>query len=131
MDNDSNFGTYLKKLRESRNIKTSALANKSGVSASYISRLEEGSRKTPQPDILQKLAPHLGVGYFELMIKAGHIPKDSDALLVDDDLSKQIILNMTESKKQLFKELNDLDEETIFSLVQFIQNFKRSNFKKD
>ncbi|MCK4257568.1 MAG: transcriptional regulator [Halanaerobiales bacterium] len=131
MGNDSTFGVYLKKLRESRNLKISSLAKKSGVSTSYLSRIEEGSRKTPQPDILRKLTPHLDVGYFELMLKAGHIPEDSEILFVDDDQTKQLILNMSESKKHLFKELDDLDEETIFSLVEFIQNFKKCNFKKD
>ncbi|MCK4259579.1 MAG: helix-turn-helix domain-containing protein [Halanaerobiales bacterium] len=40
MSDNATFGVYLKKLRESRNLKISSLAKKSGVSTSYISRIQ-------------------------------------------------------------------------------------------
>lgn len=126
MNNKTNFGLYFKNLRESQRLTITALANKSEVSPSYLSRIEKGNRNAPQPEILGKLAPHLNIGYLELMLKAGHIPKDSDVLLVDDDQTKHIILNMSESKKILFKELDYLDEETINSFIDLIKNFKRN-----
>ncbi len=131
MINKINFGLYLKKLRNSKGLTISELAKISDVSPSYISRIEKGNRNPPHPEVLQKLAHNLNVGYLELMLKAGHIPEDSDALLIDDDQTKHIILNMSESKKILFEELDCLDEETIYSFISFIKTFKRNFNNKD
>lgn len=71
------FGEYLRRLREFKSLSTHDLAEISGVSQSYISHVENGRKQSsPAPEILRKLAPALGVPYAELMVKAGHISYD-------------------------------------------------------
>lgn len=55
------------------------LADRSGVSAAYISQLENGNRGVPSPDVLMKLSEGLNIPYTELMQIAGYLEKtDSD-----------------------------------------------------
>lgn len=49
------FGTFLKKIRTAADMTTSDLANKSGVSQSYISQLENNVR-LPSDKVMEKLA---------------------------------------------------------------------------
>ncbi|NHN33565.1 helix-turn-helix domain-containing protein [Paenibacillus agricola] len=74
------FGRKLREYRKERSLSTHELAEKSGVSQSYISHLESG-RKTgmPSPEILKKLADPLGVEYSHLMYDAGHIEEAQKA----------------------------------------------------
>jgi transcriptional regulator with XRE-family HTH domain len=66
------FGKYLKELRKSKKITVKALADKSGVSQSYLTNVENNKRGIPSPEILKKISGPLGVTYEELMIKAGY-----------------------------------------------------------
>lgn len=61
------FGKKLKDLRESKGLGVNQLAVKSGVSASNISRFENGQRKGPTLETVKKLSKALGVSisYFE------------------------------------------------------------------
>lgn len=49
------------------------LAELSGVSVMYISRLESGERVKPSPEIIAKLAKGLEEPYEKLMVEAGYI----------------------------------------------------------
>ncbi|MBO8162042.1 MAG: helix-turn-helix transcriptional regulator [Thermosipho sp. (in: Bacteria)] len=83
-----NIGEYIKKLREEKNLSINQLALYSDVSAAHISRIERGLRE-PSPDILKKLATHLGVTYEELMYVAGYIKTFSN--IKKDDLQNEIL----------------------------------------
>lgn len=65
------FGEKLKILREQKRLGVNQLALKSGVSASQISRFENGQRKDPTLETVRKLASALGVSisYFSEDIK--------------------------------------------------------------
>ncbi|MCC6117107.1 helix-turn-helix domain-containing protein [Lactiplantibacillus plantarum] len=65
------FGSDLKQLRQSKNIGVNELALHSGVSASQISRFENGKKSNPKSSTLQKLAKGLGVPEAELFKMAG------------------------------------------------------------
>lgn len=69
------FGKYLKSLRESAGLTIRELDKRSGVSHSYISKMESGAKGIPSPDILRKLAGPIGMTHTELMVLAGHIPE--------------------------------------------------------
>ncbi|WP_261301821.1 helix-turn-helix domain-containing protein [Paenibacillus andongensis] len=49
------------------------LADRSGVSAAYISQLENGNRGIPSPEVLMKLSEGLNTSYSELMDIAGYL----------------------------------------------------------
>lgn len=55
------FGKLLKKFREERGMSLQGLANKSGVTASYIHRLETGERRRPGTFILEGIGNALNV----------------------------------------------------------------------
>lgn len=73
MTKDLKFGNYLKSLRKENGLTIRQLEEKSGVSNAYLSQLENGKRGLPSPEILMKIHIPLGVGYDELMEKAGYI----------------------------------------------------------
>ncbi|MDU7150095.1 MAG: helix-turn-helix transcriptional regulator [Clostridium sp.] len=49
------FGSLLKRKRIERNLTLEELANKTGVSVAYLSRLENGIRVNPSMKIMQKI----------------------------------------------------------------------------
>lgn len=50
------FGEYLRQTRREKNFKTIQLANLLGISASYLSSLESGSRTPPSFELVKKMA---------------------------------------------------------------------------
>ncbi|WP_248924931.1 helix-turn-helix domain-containing protein [Paenibacillus hamazuiensis] len=70
------------KLRDMRKLKgytIRELSDRSGVSAAYISQLENGNRGVPSPEVLQKLSEGLNTPYDELMRLAGYLDRDREA----------------------------------------------------
>lgn len=121
---DEHFGTYLRYLRNLRNLSVTRLAELAEISPSYISQIENGGRSTPQPEILRKIAPHLDVGFYELMVKAGYLNTETDDLHIDDETTKELFASLTEGKKELLRVVEGLSEETIFLLAKTIRNIK-------
>lgn len=70
------FGSYLKRLRKGKKLTVRQLDLYSGVSHSYISQMEGGSRGIPSPEILEKLSKPLGIDYEELMRAAGYLEEN-------------------------------------------------------
>lgn len=85
------FCDVLRTLRERQGLSMRQLAEKSGVSAAEISRIESGFRQKPSPDLLRALAPALGVPYNTLMVEAGYLERvvehagHSEHLFHDED----------------------------------------------
>lgn len=77
------FGQQLKSIRQERKIGLNQLAMLSGVSASQISRIENGKMSTPKVNTIKKLAKGLKYNELELMKIAGYV--------ADDELSENII----------------------------------------
>jgi len=51
----TSFGTYLKKVREGKNIKIRQLAKNVGKTPTYLSDIENGNNKPPGKDLLEKI----------------------------------------------------------------------------
>ena len=60
------FGKMLKKLREERGLSLGKLSEMTGISSSYINRLEKSKRKSPGFPMLVALAEALGVDVWVL-----------------------------------------------------------------
>lgn len=60
MDLLSRFATNVRKLREKKKLSQKALADKVGISVSYVSMLERGQRSPPL-ETIEKMAKALGV----------------------------------------------------------------------
>lgn len=72
------FGEYLKHLREKKKMSIRKLSTYSGVSAGYLSQIENGGRSTPSPSVIKKLAKGLKTPYEDMMRAAGYIKQDED-----------------------------------------------------
>ncbi len=70
---ESNFGHFLKRLRDRQRMSLRDVEKESGVSNAYIAQLEKGDRPAPSPDILKKLARAYNVTVRELLLRAGYL----------------------------------------------------------
>ncbi|MFH5185445.1 helix-turn-helix domain-containing protein [Paenibacillus sp. TAB 01] len=73
-----NFYEQLRDMRKLKGFTIRELSDRSGVSAAYISQLENGNRSVPSPDVLMKLSEGLNTPYPELMRLAGYLETSSD-----------------------------------------------------
>jgi transcriptional regulator with XRE-family HTH domain len=71
------FGIYLRDLRRARRLTLREVEERSSVSNSYLSQVENGHIRQPSPHVLQKLAEAYGVAYEHLMMRAGYIRPDA------------------------------------------------------
>lgn len=70
-----NLGQLIKEHREAAELSQKKLSNACGMSDSTISKIEDGSRPTPQWDTLCKIAKALDFHPFEILLEAGYITK--------------------------------------------------------
>jgi transcriptional regulator with XRE-family HTH domain len=71
------FGSYMRRLRKSKGLTLKQVETQAKVSNAYISQIERGLRRPPQPDILKRLAKVYDVPHRDLLIAAGHLEEDS------------------------------------------------------
>ncbi len=69
---ETNFGHFLRSLREKQRLSLREAEKESGVSNAYIAQIERGDRR-PSPDILRKLARSYKVTVRELLMRAGYL----------------------------------------------------------
>jgi len=83
----SDFGEYLRSLREGQKLSLREVAAKTGVSVSYITQIENGRRNAPGPEVLKKLAPAYNVPVRDLLKAAGYLDdlKQIRPVLSDDE----------------------------------------------
>lgn len=108
------FGAYLKKLRKDNGLTIRELEKQSGVSNAYLSQLENGKRGIPTPDILMKIHEPLGVGYDELMEKAGYISSTTKNELLPETIQTMntfgdLVELISNATKMFLKSIRDED----------------------
>ena len=79
------FYSALRDIRKRKGFTIREVSERSGVSAAYISQIENNQRSTPSPDILYKLSEGLQSSYNELMRLAGYLehPAERDEQRVE------------------------------------------------
>ena len=87
------IGVYLKTQRENRELSLGQVEAISGVSKSYLSKLERGERSDPSPEILRKLSSVYNVPYEELMEVAGFI----DSSFIKGEIEKIPVLGLVKA----------------------------------
>lgn len=65
------LGRFIRQHRGGQGLSLRELADKSGVSYTTIFRWEEGTYSVPKVEMLERLAPHLGVRLTDLFAVAG------------------------------------------------------------
>ena len=76
---ENQFGQYLRKIRKEQKITLTELALETGLSQSYLSQIENGTRPIPSIEILTKLKDTLDADPVEFMNMAGFIPSIVEA----------------------------------------------------
>jgi transcriptional regulator with XRE-family HTH domain len=78
------IGAVLRRAREVRVLSAVEAARSAGISAAYLSKLENDAVKKPSPPVLHRLSQVLAVPYAELMRLSGYqVPGESDARAAD------------------------------------------------
>ncbi|WP_068773733.1 helix-turn-helix domain-containing protein [Paenibacillus sp. FJAT-26967] len=107
------FYDKLRDLRKLKGYTIRELADRSGVSAGYISQLENGNRNVPSPEVLMKLSEGLNIPYADLMTIAGYLESpDAEVLLPKTPVNLRRFLH---DNDLIFDgiELTDMDKEWI------------------
>ncbi len=83
IESAGSFGSTLREERRKRKLTLSHLASQSGMSASYLSRIEHGQLPPPSAKIMRRLAIALNIEIGALQAAAGLIPERVIAVLRD------------------------------------------------
>lgn len=113
------FGAMLKYLREKNKLSLAQLSELTGISASYISRIEIGERKAPSYPIIEKLANALGVPISNLLNVASSEDNRNDAVTIS-----QLIYSNNIKLSENGKPLNVNTKEQFIELINFIINME-------
>ena len=112
-----NFGSMLRHLREERGLSLAELGEITGVSASYINRIELGERKAPSYPIIEKLARGLSISTSSLMSTAG--VSDSDK--IDDAKTvTELIFSNNVTLEEGGPAINVNTKKQLVEIVEFI-----------
>lgn len=94
-DRQSDFGAYLKRIRERKGWTTRVAASHFGVSQAYITKLEHHERRRPpSTDLVKRVADVYGVDVREAMHEAGYryeIPAVLDLQIGVDDAFRRLL----------------------------------------
>ena len=93
------FGAVLKQAREVRELSAIDAARAAGISAAYLSKLENDAVKRPSPHVLHQLSEALAVPYAELMRLSGYrVPGESNGN-PSDAVSAALFADLTEDER--------------------------------
>jgi len=95
----SEFGAFIKQIRESKSLTLNQVALYSEISAAQLSRIETGKRGIPKPPTIKKISDALKYDYDELMRVAGYISSEDTVNVAGQDI------NLTPEELKIFKEL--------------------------
>lgn len=60
------YQNRMKQIRKERGITLTSVSEKTGISVGYLSHLENGTRKNPSIEIMDKIAKALGKSVFDV-----------------------------------------------------------------
>jgi len=93
------FGVMLRQAREAREMSGMDAARAAGISAAYLSKLENDAVKKPSPHVLHQLSEALAVPYAELMRLSGYrVPGESNATTIDT-VSAALFADLTDDER--------------------------------
>lgn len=111
----ASLGAALRQAREVRDLPAADTARMAGISAAYLSKLENDAVKRPSPHVLHALSEALGVPYADLMRLTGYrVPGESDS-------SGQTV------SAALFADLTDDEREELLAYLAFYRARRRSD----
>lgn len=114
------LGDFIKHEREAQSMTLAMLAEKTGVSASYINRMERGDRKTPSIKIIERLSRALNVPVSSFLTSA-----KTDIVLSENIPTLSQLLYANDFKiKEGYAELANKEKKALIELFEFISDMK-------
>lgn len=93
------IGRLLKRTRQVRALSATDVARAAGISAAYLSKLENDAVKKPSPPVLHQLSEALAVPYAELMRLSGYPVPGEDAPPKADTIAAALFADITEDER--------------------------------
>lgn len=93
------MGRLLKRTRQVRALSATDVARAAGISAAYLSKLENDAVKRPSPPVLHQLSEALAVPYTELMRLSGYPVPGEDAAPTSDTIGAALFADITEDER--------------------------------
>ena len=93
------IGRLLKRTRQVRALSATEVARAAGISAAYLSKLENDAVKKPSPPVLHQLSEALAVPYSELMRLSGYPVPGEDEPVKVDSIGAALFADITEDER--------------------------------
>lgn len=93
------IGRVLKRTRQVRALSATDVARAAGISAAYLSKLENDAVKKPSPPVLHQLSEALAVPYSELMRLSGYPVPGDDPPTRADTIGAALFAGITEDER--------------------------------
>ena len=94
------LGAALRQARQVRTLSAVDAARAAGISAAYLSKLENDAVKKPSPPVLHQLSEALAVPYTELMRLSGYrVPGEHDRRATDT-VGAALFADITEDERE-------------------------------
>ena len=94
------MGTALRQAREVRELSANDAARSAGISAAYLSKLENDAVKKPSPHVLHQLSEALAVPYAELMRLSGYPVPDESASNGSTTVGAALFADLTDDERE-------------------------------
>ena len=96
----ASFGTALRQAREVRGLSGVDAAREAGISAAYLSKLENDAVKRPSPHVLVRLSEALTVPYAELMRLCGYRVPGEAAANGTNTVGAALLADLTDEEQE-------------------------------
>ena len=126
------FGKFIKRLRQHKELSLKEVEKSTGISNSYLSQIENGKRKPPHPSLLKKLAILYGVRTQELLERAGYIDEEHDRKVADKqriDEAAETVMN--DPEYQFGRPILPLSDMVYSSILKVFTTFSLRRFMSD
>lgn len=119
-----NFGSYIKELRIGKNNSLKQIEEVTGISASYLNRIENGQRKCVSLPIIESLAKAYGRSALELVEVALNNSYNSEELPLLETIiyNNSFIINSKEADKEV--------KDALVSLIRCVVNLNWTSNSK-
>lgn len=95
----SSFGAVLRQAREVRELSAGDAARAAGISAAYLSKLENDAVKRPSPLVLHQLSEALTVPYADLMRLSGYRVPGVQDRSIGETVGDALFANLTDDER--------------------------------
>lgn len=96
----ASMGTVLRQAREVRKLSAVEAARAAGISAAYLSKLENDAVKKPSPIVLHQLSESLAIPYADLMRLSGYPVPGERHVPPTDTIGAALFVDLTDDERE-------------------------------